>query len=212
MLTIRKTEKKKLIITTIGVKTIFGFVLQVINYILSILAIIFKINNDFYLSTVVPILICNLVIPAGLTLLLMVIYTFLMIFMYFKGKFDKLKIEIIDIDRNGNEDSSIYSPFKMFIIIIMGIGYFSIILSPIFAGLFIWCCTKFNQPHNIPRSDTLFLFFTAVLSSFSAVSFVVFVFSILGILCGCCNCKMRSRTLVIPVYTNDPNNIYFVKV
>lgn len=208
MLKIRKTEKIKRIIDATGTITLIGFICQVVIYLFLILAVILKINNDFYLSTVVPILICDLVIPAGLTLLLMVIYTFIMIFMYFKGKFDKLKIEIIEIDRNGNEESSIYSPFNIYTLILMCMPFVWLVLSPIFAGLFIWTCS-IQEPYVL-------IFFITMSSTFIAVFFIIYIFVVLGILCGCCKDIVSRRSLYnpnIPIYSYnyDPNNNYFVR-
>ena len=224
MFKIKKTNKLKTIIDRIKNTGYVCLGLQIMNYAVSIIFIsITYENKETFFSIMSPILICNLVVPAALTLLLIIIYTLIMIFMYLTGSFDKLKIQIIDVDEengndennenngnNGNNENNIYSPFNVYIIILMGILYFWMILSPTFAGLFIWCISI------IPSNQFVFVFFLILLLLTSITGFIFLlanIICIIGVLTGCMKTDNMSTISninnfpVIPIatFSNDPN-------
>lgn len=218
MLKIKNTKKLKHILSS-TVFLPFCLVFQVLNYIFSIIAIIFiDEKNKFHTSTLRPILICNLVVPAGLTLLLMIIFTLIMIFMYLTGSYDKLKIQIIDVDENGNycnnenNENNIYSPFNIYIIILMGVVYFWMILSPIYVGLFIWCLNVLPPSQKGFPLISLLTILAFITSLMSALLLIVNVFFIIGILSGCMKIDNRRTipdhypTIPIATFSYDPNN------
>ena len=86
--------------------------------------------------------------------------------MYLVGSYDKLRIQIIDVyengdQNNGNNENNIYSPFNIYIIILMGVVYFWMMLSPVFTGLFIWC---FSVILPNPKGFALIIFLIMVTS------------------------------------------------
>ena len=202
MLSIKKTEKVKNILNAIKIIFVLCLFFQIPNYFFSIIAIILNDEKDkFYFLTLTKILICNLVVPAGLTILMIITYTFIMIFVYLVGSFDDLKIQIID-EYDENNENNIYSPFNIYFVILMGIVFFWMFTSPLFAGMFIWCWSVLD----VMNHKYEFLIAVVSLTSLSGVVLLlVQIISICAISRGCF--KYNTRHLR---YLNNYRNSQYI--